>query len=98
MSRDRLAIPPQVVTSTISCVQHYVSIPQFTQHGFFSEFGIGMDNDAFASAADIVTHASFNPWESVNFRSRLAIVADLKRHQTICLSDVKLQKYELASF
>ena len=77
LGMNSVTLPSAEVLSAVTCVQHFVREPMFTQRSFFTENGVAMLNSAIASASSVCTQVSYNPWSSLKHHSNRSVASEL---------------------
>ena len=79
-----VSIPRRDVGACISCVQHFVRSPLFTQRSFFTDTGVGLLQTAIDTAESVCSCTTVDPWRSVMLKSSTKVISELTRcHNTV---------------
>ena len=85
MKLDSVAVPAEEVLSVVTCVQHFVREPDFTQRSFFTENGLALLNAAISSSGEVSSQANYNPWSGLKVHSKRAAIRELSQSYEVVM-------------
>ena len=78
---NHVALSREAIEMVITCVQHFLRDPSFTQKSFFSDSVVAMLKDSLAVTESVIISEEFNPWSVFGDGCNQQVVSDLQSCQ-----------------